>query len=230
MKIKILGLTVFEMERALPATLSGPPPAPPVKPAKSRPPRVIVSPAPHPLADLHKAADLLPRTARGTLDAEAALRMFGLKDVAVLWQQKYPSGTAGAALKRVIGAAGLKPAQTADRVRRCLAGLTPGANPETASSAPPFSSPKPKPVLAQPLGKDSAAQDSSALSLPRDASGQIDIAASLELLGLPGPKALWSGKVQPGSPEHELKKEIARILARGETVAGLTRREIGLPD
>ena len=84
--------------------------------------------------------------------------------------------------------------------------------------------------MAQPLGKDSAAQDSSALSLPRDASGQIDIAASLELLGLPGPKALWSGKVQPGSLEHELKKEIARILARGETVAGLTRREIGLPD
>ena len=218
------------MESASPATLSGPPPAPPAKPAKSRPPRVIVSPVPHPLADLHKAADLLPRTARGTLDAEAALRMFGLKDVAVLWQQKYPSGTAGAALKRVIGAAGLKPAQTADRVRRCLAGLTPGANPETASSAPPFSSPKPKPVLAQPLGKGSAAQDSRALSLPRDASGQIDIAASLELLGLPGPKALWSGKVQPGSPEHELKKEIARILARGETVAGITRREIGLPD
>ena len=55
-------------------------------------------------------------------------------------------------------------------------------------------------------------------------------AASLERLGLPGPKALWSGKVQPGSPEHELKKEIARILARGETVAGITRREIGLPD
>ena len=230
MKIKILGLTVFEMERDLAAALSEPPPEPPVAPAKSRRPTVIASPAPLPLADLHKPAGLLPCTARGTLDLDEALRMFGLKDVAVLWQQKYPSGTAGAALKRVVGAAGLKPARTADRVRRCRAGLTPGANPETASSAPLLSSPKPKPVLAQPLGKGSAAQDSSALSLPRDASGQIDIAASLERLGLPGPKALWNGKVQPGSPEHELKKEIARILARGETVAGITRREIGLPD
>jgi hypothetical protein len=230
MKIKILGLTLFEIQRDLPAMFSAPPTVPPAKPVKSRRPTVMVTPPLLPLADLHKPADLLPRTARGTLDADAALRLFGLKDVAVLWQQKYPSGSAGAALKRVVGAAGLKPAQTADRVRRCRAGRTPGASHETANSAPLLSSPKPKPVLAQPLGKGSVAQDSSAVSLPRDASGQIDIAASLERLGLPGPKALWSGKVQPGSPEHELKKEIARILARGETVAGITRREIGLPD
>ncbi len=109
MKIKILGLTLFEIQRDLPATLSGPPAAPPAKPVKSRRPTVMVPPALLPLADLHKPADLLPRTARGTLDADAALRMFGLKDVAVLWQQKYPSGSAGAALKRVVGAIGRKP-------------------------------------------------------------------------------------------------------------------------
>jgi hypothetical protein len=72
--------------------------------------------------------------------------------------------------------------------------------------------------------------DSSALPLPRDTSGRIDIAAALDLLGLPDPKSLWSGKVQPGSPAHELKKEIARVLARSETVTGITRRDIGLPD
>src|ERR1017187_8860606 len=109
MKIKILGLTLFEIQRDLPAAFSGPPKAPPAKPVKSRRPTLMVSPPLLPLADLHKPADLLPRTARGTLDADAALRLFGLKDVAVLWQQKYPSGRAGAALKRVVGALGRKP-------------------------------------------------------------------------------------------------------------------------
>ena len=183
-----------------------------------------------PLADLHKPADLLPRTARGTLDADAALRLFGLKDVAVLWQQKYPSGSAGAALKRVVGAIGRKPARRAIRVRLGLEGLSPGANPDTERPPAPLRPPKPETNLPQPATKVSAAQDSSALPLPRDASGRIDIAASLELLGLPDPKTLWNGKVQPGSPAHELKKEIARVLVRGETVTGITRQDIGLPD
>ena len=183
-----------------------------------------------PLADLHKPADLLPRTARGTLDADAALRLFGLKDVAVLWQQKYPSGSAGAALKRVVGAIGRKPARRAIRVRLGLEGLSPGANPDTERPPALLRPPKPETNLLQPATKVSAAQDSSVLPLPRDASGRIDIAASLEVLGLPDPKTLWNGKVQPGSPAHELKKEIARVLARGETVTGITRQDIGLPD
>jgi hypothetical protein len=190
----------------------------------------MVTPTLLPLADLHKPADLLPRTARGTLDADAALRLFGLKDVAVLWQQKYPSGSAGAALKRVVGAIGRKPARRANRVRLGLEGLSPGANPDTERLPAPLRPPKPETILTQPVIKGSSAQDSSALPLPRDAGGRIDIAASLELLGLPDPKALWNGKVQPGSPAHELKKEIARVLARGETVTGITRQDIGLPD
>jgi hypothetical protein len=190
----------------------------------------MVSPTLLPLADLHKPADLLPRTARGTLDADAALRLFGLKDVAVLWQQKYPSGSAGAALKRVVGAIGRKPARRANRVRLGLEGLSPGANPDTEHPPARLRPPKPETNLPQPATKVSAAQDSSALPLPRDASGRIDIAASLELLGLPDPKTLWNGKVQIGSPAHELKKEIARVLARGETVTGITRQDIGLPD
>jgi hypothetical protein len=230
MKIKILGLTLFEIQRDLPATFSGPSAVPPAKPVKSRRPTVMVPPTLLPLADLHKSADLLPRTARGTLDADAALRLFGLKDVAVLWQQKYPSGSAGAALKRVVGAIGRKPARPANRVRLGLEGLSPGANPDTEQPPAPLRPPKPETNLPQPAAKVSAAQDSSALPLPRDASGRIDIAASLELLGLPDPKTLWNGKVQPGSPAHELKKEIARVLARGETVTGITRQDIGLPD
>jgi hypothetical protein len=105
MKIKILGLTLFEIQRDLPAAFSGPPKASPAKPVTSRRPTPIVSPAVRPLADLYQTDDLLPRTARGTLDLDAAIRMFGLKDVAVLWRQKYPSGTAGEALKRTVGAA-----------------------------------------------------------------------------------------------------------------------------
>ena len=230
MKIKILGLTLFEIQRDLPAMFSAPPTVPPAKPVKSRRPTLMVSPTLLPLADLHKPADLLPRTARGTLDADAALRLFGLKDVAVLWQQKYPSGSAGAALKRVVGAIGRKPARPANRVRLGLEGLSPGANPDTEQPPAPLRPPKPETNLPQPAATVSAAQDSSALPLPRDASGRIDIAASLELLGLPDPKTLWNGKVQPGSPAHELKKEIARVLARGETVTGITRQDIGLPD
>ena len=151
----------------------------------------MVSPPLLPLADLHKPADLLPRTARGTLDADAALRLFGLKDVAVLWQQKYPSGSAGAALKRVVGAIGRKPARRAIRLRLGLEDLSPGANPDTERPPAPLRPPKPETNLPQPATKVSAAQDSSALPLPRDASRRIDIAASLELLGLPDPKTLW---------------------------------------
>jgi hypothetical protein len=231
MKIKILGLTLFEIQKDMPATFPGPPKAPPAIPVKSRRPKLMVTPPLLPLADLRKPAELLPRTARGTLDADAALRMFGLTDdVAVLWQQKYPSGSAGAALKRVVGAIGRKPARSANRVHLGLEGLSPGANPDTERPPAPLRPPKSETNLPQPAAKVSAAQDSSALPLPRDASGRIDIAASLELLGLPDPKTLWNGKVQPGSPAHELKKEIARVLARGETVTGITRQDIGLPD
>jgi hypothetical protein len=231
MKIKILGLTLFEIQKDLPATLSGPPTAPPAKPVKSRRPAVMIPPTLLPLADLYKAADFLPRTVRGTLDAEAALRLFGLKDdVAVLWQQKYPSGTAGAALKRVVGAIGRKPARPAIRVRLGLNGLSPGATHVTERPPAPLRPPKPEANRPQPTTKFAAAEDCNALPLPRDASGHPDIAASLELLGLPDPKTLWNGKVQPGSPAHELKKEIARVLARGETVTGITRQDIGLPD
>ena len=150
--------------------------------------------------------------------------------MAVLWRQKYPSGTAGEALKRTVGARGRKPVRPANRDRLCLAGLIPGENPDSERPPAALSPAKSATRLPQLGTKGSAAQESSALPLPRDASGRIDIAAALELLGLPEPKSLWNGKVQPGSPAHELKKEIARLLSRSEIVTGITRRDIGLPD
>jgi riboflavin synthase len=39
---------------------------------------------------------------------------------------------------------------------------------------------------------------------------------------------LWRKRVDPGSAEHTLKKEIARVLAKRETVPGITRQDIGL--
>ena len=230
MKIRILGLTIFEIETNLSAMPPGPPPGLPAKSAKSRRPTAIVPAASRPLADLHKAADLLPRKARGTLDVEAGLRMFALKDAAVLWEQKYPSGSAGAALKRALGSIGRKPVLPANWRRLSSKGIAPGANHHTGRPPAPLSSPKPETLRTQPAEKVSAARDTSAPSLPSDAHGHIDIAASLQVLGLIDPKALWKGKIQPGSAAHELKKEIARVLARGETVTGITRRDIGLPE
>jgi hypothetical protein len=156
--------------------------------------------------------------------------MFALKDAAVLWQQKYPSGSAGAALKRALGSIGRKPVLPANRVLPARPDLPPGRNHDTARPPAPLSSPKPETIRTPPAEKVSAARDTSAPSLPSDAHGPIDIAASLHVLGLIDPKALWKGKIQPGSAAHELKKEIARVLARGETVTGITRRDIGLPE
>jgi len=156
--------------------------------------------------------------------------MFGLKDVAVLWQERYPSGSAGAALKRALGSIGRKPVLPANWRRLSSKGIAPGANHHTGRPPAPVNAPKPETLRTQPVEKASAARDPSALSLPSDAHGHIDIAASLQVLGLIDPKALWKGKIQPGSAAHELKKEIARVLARGETVTGITRRDIGLPE
>ena len=230
MKIRILGLTIFEIETNLSAMPPGPPPGLPAKSAKSRRPTAIVPAASRPLADLHKAADLLPRKARGTLDVEAGLRMFGVSNTAILWQQKYHSGSAGAAIKRALGAMGRKPILPANRLWPGPKGIASGAIHQPGRQPAPLNSPKPETLGTPAANAASPARDTSAPSLPSDARGRIDLAASLQVLGIIDPKALWNGKVQPGSPAHELKKEIARVLARGETVTGITRRDIGLPE
>ena len=229
MKIRILGLTVFELQRDPPATPPGKPSGTRAALAKPRcPATAVVSPPLRPLADLHAAAEFLPRTSRGTLDVNATLRLFGLKDASVLWQQKYPSGSAGAALKRALGALGRKPALPPRRIRKDPEGVGSAAKQPPALAATCTPPAKPRAVPTQ-SGKDASAGDKlQAPLLARDADGRIDIAASLQMLGLVTPISLWSGKIQPGSLEHELKKEIGRLLARGETVHGITRADIGL--
>ena len=229
MKIRVLGMTVFELQRDPPALHPDKPPGPRAAPAKPRcPTPAAVSPALRPLADLHAAAEFLPRTSRGTLDVNATLRLFGLKDAAVLWQQKYPSGSAGAALKRALGALGRKPAVPPRRMRPDPQGVGSGAKRPPAPAAASTPPAKPRAVPTQ-SAKDSWAEgEIEATLLARDADGRVDIAAALQMLGLATPISLWTGKIQPGSLEHELKKEIARLLARGETVHGITRADIGL--
>jgi hypothetical protein len=229
MKIKVLGMTVFELQRDPPALHPDRPSSPRAASAKPRcSTPAAVSPPLRPLADLHAAAEFLPRTSRGTLDVNATLRLFGLKDASVLWQQKYPTGSAGAALKRALGALGRKPAVSPRRTRQDPEGGGSAAKQPPALAAASMPPAKPRAIPTQ-SGKDaSAGEKIQAPLLARDADGRIDIAASLQMLGLANPLSLWSGKIQPGSMEHELKKEIARLLARGETVHGITRVDIGL--
>ena len=96
MKIKVFGLTVFELQQDTPPMPSGKPPGTRAAVAKPRcpAPAAVASP-PRPLADLDRAAELLPRTSRETLDVNATLRLFGLKDAAVLWQRNTRRAAAG---------------------------------------------------------------------------------------------------------------------------------------
>lgn len=110
MKVKLFGLTIFEIQQdgaAVAAatcyspklTIAEPPPATPVTPTPRRP-----------WAELHQPDDILPRTRRGTIDGEASCRLLGITDPKILWQQRFKPGTVGTALKCILGAQGRKPA------------------------------------------------------------------------------------------------------------------------
>jgi hypothetical protein len=225
MKIKILGITVFEMEPSSSATSSGKPPARSAAPSPMQWTRAVALPAPRPLADLLRADDCLPRTRYGTLDVDAALHMFGIKDVAILWQRKYPSGSSGASIKRAIGSLGRKPAQPAERHRPKAKESAPSEGIGAGGLVQPVMATKRESPLT-----DGATEVLTEREDPASHHQYIDIAAALRDQGISDPKTLWRDKVRPGSLEHKLKKEIARRLARGETVAGMTRRDIGLPE
>jgi hypothetical protein len=105
MKFILFGLTILEIKHDHPA-ISEPPTkeASHARAATAHPTRTARA-----LSDLHAPADILPRTLRGTIDADAALQMFGLSDGALLWQHRFKNGTAGAALKRMLGSQGRMP-------------------------------------------------------------------------------------------------------------------------
>ena len=226
---------------------------------------------------------MLPRTRRGTIDVDASLSLFGIKDPNVLWQQRFKSGTAGVALKCILGAQGQRPGQSAQdevspdlytypaedlplvsetgkldlaacfvmfdirepaalwkkrfgpntaggRIKMCMraSGFAPYAAADTSQPTGLTGAEKPASSPQIELSPALVPSEESLVALRRNAQGKIDIQASLHALGIADPKMLWRKRVDPGSAEHALKKEIARALAKRETVPGITRQDIGL--
>jgi hypothetical protein len=255
MKISILGMTIFEIQRDRPAPRTKPPVPPPESP-KTR----------WPLSALEAPARILPRTSKGTVDVQASLQMFGLGDGVLLWQRRYTDGSAGAALKRIIATQRLIPdPPAADPTKPDLRTFpakdlprTLGSNlPDLGASLALFGIKDPailwtrryRPESAggrlkmlirrEGAGKSAAreqqvrapapvATSQSQPTLILDRQGQIDINASLTALGIDDPKTLWTAPIQAGSPHHILKKEIAKALLRGQTIPNITRDDTGL--
>ena len=283
MKLKLLGLTIFEIERdsadspASPrfSSYEAPGKSPSSVPTTSKPMRQF--------AELHQSAEILPRTRRGIIDVEASLQLLGITDPNVLWRQRFKPGTAGTVLKCILGARGQRSGQPArDQVSpdlytypaedlplvagtgkldlaACLSmfdieepsvlwekrfrpnsaggrikmflrasGFTPhaAAGNSHPTGLPVAENAEPSPKIE--LSPASVPSEESTVAVRRNAHGNIDIQASLHALGISDPKMLWRQRVDPGSAEHTLKKEIARVLAKRETVPGITRQDIGL--
>src|ERR1035437_6335321 len=113
MKLKLLGLTIFEIERDSADSSASARYSPRAEAAESPSSNPTTSIPMRPFAGLHQSAEMLPRTRRGTIDVEASLSSLGIKDPDALWQQRFKSGTAGAALKCILGAQGQRPGQSA---------------------------------------------------------------------------------------------------------------------
>jgi hypothetical protein len=283
MKLKLLGLTIFEIERDSadsPASARYSPRAVAAESPLSPPTTSITM---RPFAELHQSAEKLPRTRRGTIDVEASLSSFGIKDPNALWQQRFKPGSAGAALKCILGAQGRKPGQSSrdevspelytypaeelplvpetgkldlaacfamfdirepavlwkkrfrpntagGRIKMCMraSGFAPYAAADTSQPTGLTGAEKPAPSPQIELSPALVPSEDSLVALRRNAQGNIDIQASLHALGIADPKMLWRKRVDPGSAEHALKKEIARAMAKRETVPGITRQDIGL--
>ena len=236
-----------------------------------------------PLAALRRSADILPRTKRGAIDVEASLRLWGITDPKVLWQQRFKPGTAGTALKCILGARGLKPEQPASerpapdldecppeqlplvpetgkldlaaclakfniqdpsalwkkrfrpntaggRIKMCLRAR--GFDPDSADPTFRAATPQTRELsVASPADTgpaQPASEEANPAAVRRAPQGTIDIQASLQGLGIRDPKSLWQNPVEPGSAQHDLKKAIARALARREPVPDISRLDIGL--
>lgn len=103
MKIKILGVTLLEIECGIMLAKTPPADVRGQMAALAQPERVLA------LADLHRPSSVLPRSSRGTIDVDASLRALGITDTEQLWLQHFRKGTAGAALKCILGGKGQGP-------------------------------------------------------------------------------------------------------------------------
>jgi hypothetical protein len=283
MKIKLLGLTIFEIQkdpRERNAPRHHPANAISAKPsARAKPP----SGPPRPWAALDEPADTLPRTKKGRIDVGTSLRLCGITDLTAFWRQKFGRGTAGAALKCILGSMGRKPVPPAcdsilpdletypakdlpllpgtgklnleaclalfgirdpavlwkrrfkpysagGRIKMCLraCGFDPNSPEADWRATGPRAEEPPPPSQVEAAPAQPSGEQTNPAAAPRAPQGTIDIQAALAALGITEPKSLWQNPVEPGSAQHELKKAIARTLARREPVPGITRLDIGL--
>jgi hypothetical protein len=283
MKVKLFGLTVFEIQRDIPAVAA--PQRLSVDTTLAKPPhraRAALT-LPRPWAALHESANVLPRTKRGTIDVEASLRLWGITDPDLLWQHRFKPGTAGTVLKCILGARGQKPEPPASDgeapdletypardlpllpgtgqldIESCLARFdirdpavlwqrrfkphSAGGRIKMLLRRRGFDPDSPEAdwrrARVRPEEPPSALQGKTTVTRPAPEEtdpvagqpalqGTAEIQATLEALGITDPKALWQHPVEPGSAEHELKKAIARALAKREPVPGISRLDIGL--
>jgi hypothetical protein len=283
MKLKLFGLTFFEIERN-PDNASAEAARPIRRGPASRQPELRSAEAPRiAQPNLSKASHILPRTPKGTIDVEASLQLLGITDPDDIWLHRFEPGTAGAALKCILGAQRRKtrkvseardlpdiciyptkelPVEPGTRkldLNACLAlfgiqdpsvlwqkrfgpdsaggrikmrlrasGFVPAHLRHVSGSADRPDREAPTPSRDEKGPACPTNQEAHTEFLRQDAQGNIDIQTSLEALAINDPKSLWLNPVKPGSAEHILKKEIARRLARHESLSGITRSDVGL--
>lgn len=118
MKIKLLGITVFEIQKDSPLVNNHAAERPATAPEPAQ--RSLQNSSPTVL-DLNGPDSVLPRTRRRTIDLAASLKACGIEDPGTLWQHKFKAGTAGGTLKVLLGARGRKPgARLLDQTKRDL--------------------------------------------------------------------------------------------------------------
>jgi hypothetical protein len=162
--------------------------------------------------ETYPAKDLPLLPGAGKLDLEACLALFDIRDPAVLWKRRFKPCSAGGRIKMCLRACGFDPHSANAGWRR------PDPHGEKSPSAWPGST-----SPAQPAGEETRPAANQ-----RGPEDTTDIPTALQKLGIADPKSLWQHPVEPGSPRHALKKEIARALARRESIPGITREDIGL--
>jgi hypothetical protein len=160
----------------------------------------------------YPAEDLPLVAGTGKLDLAACLAMFDIQEPSVLWEKRFRPNSAGGRIKMFLRASGFTPHATAGNSH--------------PTGLPVAEKPEPSPKIE--LSPASVPSEEGIVAVRRNAHGNVDIQASLHALGISDPKMLWRQRVDPGSAEHTLKKEIARVLAKRETVPGITRQDIGL--
>ena len=202
MKIKILGISIFEYQPSEQQLVDNlfPPAFNPVNhgtltPSRvsPKPKRVTTSatgddiPNQKSLEDLFTDAAASLPTLKGKnngrrLNIEACLDLYGITDPNELWNHKFKPGSAGISLRAALGATGYRSGK-----KSMVCPVAPV--PLTASQ------------LADKVNLTPAI-------LPRQANGKLDVEAGLKLLKITDPAELWKHRTKFGTALHLLKQTI----------------------